>query len=123
MHDNCEEKDLNEIEDNDQYDDENITIRTKKRTYQLLEPYVDDYEDEDEDEEDEDNSINRIKRCNSPCELSTNEIDQCGICYINKKRYVCIPCGHLCMCGECANKIKDVCPICRKNVSNIIKTY
>ena len=126
IHDTCEEKDIDKIEDKDQYDDESISITTLRRSDKIYEDtsiYSPSYEDDSDYEDEEDNSMNRIKRCNSPCELAANETDQCAICYINKKRYVYIPCGHLCMCGECANKIEDVCPICKIIVSNIIKTY
>ena len=88
--------------------------------------YDDNEDNEDNDENNEDEEIINIrKRCNSPCELASEDggQDQCGICYIHKKKYACVPCGHLCMCGECANKIEDMCPICKMKISNIIKIY
>jgi hypothetical protein len=35
----------------------------------------------------------------------------CTICMEYKKRYLVMPCGHYCLCGKCANKMKE-CPIC-----------
>ncbi|CAN0343777.1 unnamed protein product [Scytosiphon promiscuus] len=33
-----------------------------------------------------------------------------------------VPCGHLCLCVECAGRLNK-CPICCKNVVDRIKTY
>lgn len=85
----------------------------------------DEYEDEDDyDYENDQNKKIKIsrKRCSSPCELATKD-DECNICYVNKKKYACVPCGHLCMCGECANKIEDKCPICKISITTIIKIF
>ena len=94
-------------------------------TVSIYDEDVDVDVDVDVDIDEDEDIINIRKRCNSPCELASedNGMDQCGICYINKKKYACVPCGHLCMCGECANKIEDACPICKMKISNIIKIY
>ena len=42
---------------------------------------------------------------------------------VNKKKYACIPCGHLCMCGNCANQISNKCPICKNKFIDIIKIF
>lgn len=63
------------------------------------------------------------KRSNSLCEISTEESTQCNICLTNKKKYACVPCGHLCMCGDCANKINGGCPICKNKFTDIIKIF
>ena len=86
-----------------------------------------DNDDIDNDENDVDNNEHRKiiiarKRCSSPCELATED-NECNICYIHKKKYACVPCGHLCMCGECANKIEDNCPICNTSITTIIKIF
>lgn len=62
-------------------------------------------------------------RCNSPVELAENKVEECNICYMNKKKYACIPCGHLCMCGECANKVENKCPMCNIEITDIIKIF
>ena len=86
--------------------------------------YGDNNGDEDEEQSESDNEpINQIIRCTSPCNLATEADAECNICYINEKKYACIPCGHMCMCGECANRILDKCPICKDNITDIIKIY
>jgi hypothetical protein len=80
------------------------------------------YTDSDE-ESDEAEPINYITRCSSPCNPPVEGEPECNICYINVKKYACIPCGHMCMCGECANRIVDKCPICKDKITDIIKIY
>lgn len=31
---------------------------------------------------------------------------------------ICLPCGHVCLCGDCSEHIKDVCPVCRARIEN-----
>lgn len=89
--------------------------------------FVSDSEaDSDSDfEESDDESIKNAmkKRSNSICEQSTDENTQCNICLTNKKNYACIPCGHLCMCGDCANQIDDKCPICKNKFTIVMKIF
>lgn len=83
----------------------------------------DSYNDSDDEDSDNVKIVINKKRCSSPCELATEPNTECNICYINKKKYACVPCGHLCMCGECANRIIDTCPMCKTKISTIIKIY
>ena len=64
-------------------------------------------------------NVNKIK-----VEKTTDNINCCIICEENKKDYICIPCGHVYMCGKCANKCKEEkCGICRGNIESIYKIY
>ena len=64
-----------------------------------------------------------ISRPVSPC-IETDDIDkQCNVCMINVKNYACIPCGHLCICGECSNKIDEKCPICNNKITSIVRIF
>lgn len=81
------------------------------------------YRNDNDDSDEDDNSINQIIRCSSPSIPAVEGEAECNICYINVKKYACVPCGHMCMCGECANRIVDKCPICKDNINNIIKIY
>ena len=84
--------------------------------------YRDD--DESESESDSDEEVINVKtRCNSICSPPLNGEPECNICYINEKKYACVPCGHFCMCGQCANRIVDKCPICKDKIDDIIKIY
>lgn len=31
---------------------------------------------------------------------------------------ICLPCGHVCMCEDCATKINDKCPVCRTTIKS-----
>lgn len=62
-------------------------------------------------------------RTDSPIEPATDKINECNICYINKKNYACIPCGHLCLCKVCASKITEKCPMCNIKITHITKIF
>jgi hypothetical protein len=48
----------------------------------------------------------------------------CCICLDDEASYAMIPCGHLCLCGECSTNITlDECPICRESVTSTMKIY
>jgi len=47
---------------------------------------------------------------------------KCKVCLDNEADVCFIPCGHLCTCVQCANKLKQ-CPICRTKIQQSIRTY
>ncbi|KAJ8013984.1 hypothetical protein DPEC_G00035520 [Dallia pectoralis] len=52
--------------------------------------------------------------------------DECTICYENVVDTVLYACGHMCLCYTCGLKLKMTnacCPICRRTITDIIKTY
>ncbi|KAM6916198.1 E3 ubiquitin-protein ligase NEURL1-like [Xenentodon cancila] len=53
--------------------------------------------------------------------------DECTICYENTVDTVLYACGHMCLCYTCGLKLKKManacCPICRRTIKDIIKTY
>ncbi|XP_030309205.1 E3 ubiquitin-protein ligase NEURL1 [Calypte anna] len=73
---------------------------------------------------------------NSPISLPESPIspsvsgpwgDECTICYENTVDTVIYSCGHMCLCYSCGLKLKKManacCPICRRAIKDIIKTY
>ncbi|KAM9727231.1 E3 ubiquitin-protein ligase NEURL1-like isoform 2-T2 [Menidia menidia] len=61
----------------------------------------------------------------APCSGSWS--DECTICYENVVDTVLYACGHMCLCYACGLKLKKManacCPICRRTIKDIIKTY
>lgn len=55
--------------------------------------------------------------------LALSADEECTICYINKKTFACIPCGHLCLCYKCKNNIEDKCPLCNEKTDSIVKIF
>ena len=51
-----------------------------------------------------------------------NTEKKCVGCFINSMNATNISCGHISMCYGCLSKC-DKCPICRVNITNIIKLY
>ena len=39
----------------------------------------------------------------------------CIVCMARPKSHIAVPCGHLCVCGVCAERMQD-CPYCRASV-------
>lgn len=52
---------------------------------------------------------------------------ECVVCLNNKKKVVCIPCGHAALCKSCSFKIvssnKKSCPICRCDIEQIFPVF
>ena len=51
---------------------------------------------------------------------------RCTVCLDNVREVLLHPCGHVCVCQDCSDRLKygdNQCPICRKNISSISKAY
>jgi hypothetical protein len=40
--------------------------------------------------------------------------EPCCICLDRERTHAFVSCGHRCMCGVCAGKMENVCPICKQ---------
>lgn len=47
-----------------------------------------------------------------------NDEQRCVVCVDNPKEVICLPCGHVCLCENCAEKIKLNCPVCRSKIES-----
>ncbi len=47
---------------------------------------------------------------------------RCCICLKKPRKYVCAPCGHYKLCGDCIKKVTN-CPICRTHIVHKIKVF
>ena len=52
----------------------------------------------------------------------------CKVCYAEARTHACIPCGHLCLCLDCANRLWECpelpgCPVCRNLVTEFQRIY
>lgn len=55
--------------------------------------------------------------------LNIDEDDKiCIICFDKPKEYAIIPCGHLCTCAGCSEKLRN-CPVCRRPKQSVIRIY
>ena len=84
---------LIELEENDELDNDLLNNRLNRRSVES---------DSDSDDEKIINSSQSFKS------------DECVICLTNPPHVLFCNCGHMCICGECGNKIKNKeCPICK----------
>lgn len=73
--------------------------------------------------EDNSNIINNIE--SKECKISIKQIYEnvdtdCIVCMDKKYEVVLVPCGHYCLCKECAThlqKLKSNCPLCRQKIN------
>lgn len=69
------------------------------------------------------NAESRRSRSQNPdLETENSRLRQCNVCL---EADACIhfrPCGHLCCCEACANRV-TTCPLCRANIHEKLKTY
>lgn len=42
----------------------------------------------------------------------------CVVCKEAPKEVIMLPCGHVCVCEDCSNKLGSSCPVCRAHVAN-----
>lgn len=52
---------------------------------------------------------------------------ECIVCYDGPRHFIFIPCGHKCVCGVCADRIRQgqarVCPLCRLQFSGVFRVF
>ena len=51
-----------------------------------------------------------------------NDEGLCNICMDSPIDCVILECGHMCACSTCGKKLKE-CPICRRKVGRVVRTY
>jgi hypothetical protein len=71
-----------------------------------------------------------VMRLNNRKPIDGDEIipeeHECVICRTSRKTHVFVPCGHLCVCVDCAEittSLSKTCPICRKESTNIMQVF
>jgi hypothetical protein len=60
-----------------------------------------------------------------PTHLNPQNVD-CSVCLDVPRNTIILPCKHLCVCAQCANKLFNStkkCPVCRAPISNIMTIY
>lgn len=59
----------------------------------------------------------KTRRANArPQNLSEDQL--CVVCVTNPKEIIILPCGHVCLCEDCSEKIKTYCPVCRSPIQS-----
>jgi hypothetical protein len=47
----------------------------------------------------------------------------CRVCFDRVADTVMVPCGHSVVCDSCSSTVGGICPLCRKPIQQIVKTY
>ncbi|XP_067255978.1 E3 ubiquitin-protein ligase NEURL1B-like [Chanodichthys erythropterus] len=57
----------------------------------------------------------------------SSKISECTVCFDQEVDTVIYTCGHMCLCNDCGLRLKRqinaCCPICRRPIKDVIKTY
>ena len=71
-------------------------------------------------------AVSQLELSGTP--LSTDEQTLCVVCMDAPKTHAIVPCGHVCICEGCAEKLLApqaplVCPMCREHATMVMKLY
>jgi hypothetical protein len=61
----------------------------------------------------------------NPEEGDDDSPSDCVICMDAEKTHILVPCGHQCVCHQCADVVLGggICPVCRGDVRSVVKVY
>eukprot|EP01084_Bolivina_argentea_P023232 43324_1 len=58
---------------------------------------------------------------------SNGPVGECVVCLDAKRNHIIIPCGHVCICGQCKEAYEQQddakCPMCRGSIESILKAF
>ncbi|XP_061711907.1 mitochondrial E3 ubiquitin protein ligase 1-like [Cydia pomonella] len=65
------------------------------------------------------------ERCARVCDpdLSQAQLLLCVVCIENPKQIILLPCGHVCLCEDCSDRITEQCPICRERIESRVPAF
>lgn len=58
----------------------------------------------------------RKERRRKTRDVDLPESQVCVVCRQNPREIILLPCGHVCLCEDCADGIHEHCPVCRKDI-------
>ncbi|GLV34222.1 Mitochondrial E3 ubiquitin protein ligase 1 [Carabus blaptoides fortunei] len=56
-------------------------------------------------------------------DVDLTEAQQCVVCRQNPREIILLPCGHVCLCEDCADGIHEHCPVCRRTIEKKSAAY
>ncbi|XP_054258596.1 mitochondrial E3 ubiquitin protein ligase 1-like [Macrosteles quadrilineatus] len=70
--------------------------------------------------EDKNENLRARKKQRSLFKESNNIPDElkCVVCLDNPREICLLPCGHVCLCEDCSDQIKEHCPMCQQVIQN-----
>eukprot|EP01084_Bolivina_argentea_P052926 97166_1 len=89
-------------------------INDAYRIKQILEEEKNDIE-EDTYDKNNNNNEGELEESLIRNENENNEYNECVVCMDKTPKYICIPCGHYCVCSKCKDVVNNKCPMCQAN--------
>lgn len=65
----------------------------------------------------------RLERRSKQRIETISDDQRCVVCVTNPKEVIVLPCGHVCLCEDCAVQIKSACPVCRCDIKTKAAAY
>lgn len=65
----------------------------------------------------------QIKRQRNVQKNEQPEMQVCVVCCQNHRGIILLPCGHVCLCEDCSERITDFCPVCRTEIETKAVAY
>ncbi|XP_013789242.1 mitochondrial ubiquitin ligase activator of nfkb 1-A-like [Limulus polyphemus] len=47
----------------------------------------------------------------------------CVVCWTNPVEVMLLECGHVCLCTDCSDKVKERCPVCRSDIERTVAAF
>lgn len=63
---------------------------------------------------------------NTTAAAQANPTSECLVCFDAPRNVVCVPCGHVCMCMRCADRVERSthhCIVCRAAIQSIVQVF
>lgn len=76
----------------------------------------------------EEDNQTKTTDCGTRCSKQVSDsIEACVVCLDNAKSHAFVPCGHLCVCQNCAEALKQMpvqtCPLCRLEFASVVQIF
>ncbi|KFM63036.1 Mitochondrial ubiquitin ligase activator of nfkb 1, partial [Stegodyphus mimosarum] len=56
-------------------------------------------------------------------QTSDNNCSRCVVCMENPVEILITECGHACLCLNCSQEIRDLCPVCRSKIISFVQVF
>ena len=101
--------------------------RNRRRNVREEQTCVPDVATVDEEEEatkvDEQEEATKVDEEEEATKVDEEEEAMCVICLENLRSHAIVPCGHMCLCQDCASIVTESCPMCREPMVLAMRIY
>ena len=67
------------------------------------------------------NDVQTFLEAREEVQAKRRKVQMCSMCLAKPSEHAVLPCGHLCLCGDCSKDVIQKCPLCSKKVESHMK--